>query len=90
VIGHFVKVDVLVSPLEVMDDSFVGQLLFDNENVLEKVDYSFLDVKVIELRYHGLLILQIALILVDQCISFINHVSNVIKYCAVSATIEGC
>ena len=49
--------DVFVAPLEVVDNSFIGQLFLHNEDVLEKVDDSLIDVEVIKLGYHGLLVL---------------------------------
>jgi hypothetical protein len=49
-------VDVFIAPLEVVDDAFVSQLLFDNKQVLEKLNYAFVDVKVVKLCDHGLLV----------------------------------
>lgn len=54
---HIVEVDVFVAPLEVVDDSFVGKLLLQNENVLEEIEDALLDIKVVEFCYHSLLIL---------------------------------
>jgi hypothetical protein len=54
---NIVEVDVLVTPLEVVDDSLVGQLLLQNEDVLEEIKDALLDIKVVEFCNHGLLIL---------------------------------
>lgn len=54
---NIVEVDVLVAPLEVVDDSLVGQLLLQNEDVLEEIQDALLDIKVVEFCNHGLLIL---------------------------------
>lgn len=80
--------NVLVAPLEVVNDSLICQLLLDDEDVLEEVDDPLLDVKVVELSNHCLLILQISLILVNQCIPLINDVSDVVKDGAVCAHVE--
>jgi hypothetical protein len=54
---NIVEVDVLVTPLEVVDDSLVSQLLLQNEDVLEEIQDALLDIKVVEFCNHGLLIL---------------------------------
>ena len=77
--GNIVKMDVLVSPLEVVNNSFISELLFDDEDVLEKVNNSLFDVKMIELRNHRLLVFKVSLILVDESISFIYDVSYVVE-----------
>ena len=66
---HVVEVDVLVAPLEVVNDALVRQLLLDNEDVLEEVDDALLDVEVVELGNHRLLILQVLLILLSNLIT---------------------
>ena len=48
---------VFVAPFEVVDYAFVCQLLLHDEEVLEKLYYSLIDVKVIELCDHCFLIL---------------------------------
>lgn len=68
-----VEVDVLVAPFEVVDDAFVSQFLFHDENVLKEIYYSFFDIKVIELCNHGLLVLQVLLVRIHQGISLVNH-----------------
>lgn len=85
---YIVEMYVLVTPLEVVDNPLVSQLLFNNEYVLEKIDYSLLDVEMVKLSNHGFLVFQVSFILVDQCIPFIYHVSNVVKNCAVGAHIK--
>ena len=88
--SHIVEMDVLVTPLKVVDYPLVSQLLFYDENVLEKIDYSLLDVEMVKLGDHGFLVFQVSFVLVDQCISFIYHVSNVVEYCAVGAHVKLC
>ena len=82
---HIVEMDVLVSPLEVVDDSLVGQLLLQNEDVLEEIEDALLDIKVVEFCYHSLLILQIFLVLVNQGVSLIYYTSDVVENGGVSA-----
>ena len=76
---YIVEMDIFVAPLEIVDDPFVGELLFDYKDILEKVDDSFFDVKMVEFRNHRLLVFEVPLILVDQCISFIYNISYVVK-----------
>jgi len=83
-----VKVDVLVAPLEVMDYPLVRQLLLHNEDVLEKVNDALLDVEVVELRNHCFLVFQIPFVLVDQSVSFINYVSDVVENCTIGTQIQ--
>lgn len=86
--GHIVKMDVLVTPLEVMYYSFVSQLLFHDENILEEINDPLFDVEMVELSDHRFLIFQIPLVLVDQRISFIDYVPDIVKDSAVSAHIK--
>ena len=74
-----VEVNVLVSPFKVMDDPLVGQLLLDDEDVLEEVDDALIDIKMVELSNHRLLVLQVAFVGVYKRISLINDTSNVVK-----------
>ena len=71
--------NVFVSPFEVVDDSLVSELFLDNENVLEKLYDALIDVEVVELGDHSLLVLQVFLVLINQCIPFINHRSDILK-----------
>ena len=52
-----VEVDVLVAPLEVVNDPLVCQLLLHDEDVLKEVDDSLIDVEVVKFGNHRLLIL---------------------------------
>jgi hypothetical protein len=81
-------VDVLVSPFEVVNNSFISELLFYDENVLEKVDNSLFDVKMIELCNHRLLVFKVSLILVNESISFIYDVSYVVEDRTICAHIK--
>ena len=56
---YIVEMYVLVTPLEVVDNPLVSQLLFNNEYVLEKIDYSLLDVEMVKLSNHGFLVFLI-------------------------------
>ena len=68
-----VEMNIFVPPFEVVDDPFVSELFLDNEDVLEEVYDPLLDIEVVKLSNHGLLVLQILLILVDQGIPLIYH-----------------
>jgi len=85
---HIVEMNILVAPFKVVDDALICQLLLDDENVLEEVDDPLLDVEVVELRDHCLLVLQISLILVDERISLIDDVSDVVEDCTVRAHVQ--
>ena len=82
---HIIEMNVLIAPFEIMDDSFIGELLLDDEDILEELNNSFFDIKMIELGNHCLLVFKIPFICINQCISFINHISDIIKHCAVGA-----
>jgi hypothetical protein len=82
-------VDVFVAPFKVMNYSLVCQFLLHNEDILEKVDDSFLDIKVIELSYHSLLVLKVLLILVNQSIPLINDASNIVEDESISISLKG-
>jgi len=60
-----VEVDVLIPPLEVMDDSLVSQFLLHDEQVLEEVNDALVDVEMIEFRNHGFLVFEVLLVGVD-------------------------
>ena len=85
-----IEVDVLIAPLEIVNDPLISQLLLDDENVLKEVDYPFFDIEVVELGNHSLLIFQILFVLVDQSISLVNYVSDVIKNSRVGAQVHLC
>jgi len=48
--------NVLVAPLEIMDDAFVCEFFLDDENVLKELSDSLINVKVVEFCDHGLLV----------------------------------
>jgi len=54
---YIVEMNIFVSPLEVMNDSFISEFLLDNEDILEKIDDPLLYIEMIEFGYHRLLIL---------------------------------
>jgi len=51
--------NIFVPPLKVMNDSFVSKFLFDDEDILEEVYDSLVDIEVIELCDHCLLTFKI-------------------------------
>ena len=77
---NIVEVDVLVSPLEVMNYSFVSEFFLEDEYVLKEFQDSFLDIKVIKFSNHSLLIFKVSLILVNQSIPLIDYTANVVEY----------
>lgn len=83
-----IKVYVLIAPLKVMDDSLISELLLHNENVLEEVDNSLLDIKMVEFCDHGFLILQISLVYINQGIPFIYDITNIVKNSSIGANIH--
>lgn len=76
---HVVEVDIFVTPLKIMNDSFIGELLLEDKDILEEVQNALFDIKVIELSDHSLLILKIPLVLVNQSISLVNDAADVVK-----------
>lgn len=78
-----VEVNILVAPLEVVDDALVGEFLLHDEEVLEKLDNSLVDIEVVELGNHGLLVLQVLLIRVDQRIPLIDDATDVVEHLGV-------
>ena len=80
--------DVFVTPLKVVNDPLVRQLFLDNEDVLEELDDALLDVKVIKLCNHGLLVFEVLFVLVNQRISLINDVSDVVEDRAIVADVQ--
>jgi len=71
--------DIFVAPLEVVDNPFVSEFLLHNEQILEKISDSLVNVKVIELGDHSLLVFQILFVLVDQCVPFVNDGADVVE-----------
>ena len=77
---NIIEVNVFVSPLKVMNDSFIREFFLQNENVLKEFQDPLLYIKVIEFSDHSLLIFKVSLILVDQRIPLIDYTANVIEY----------
>jgi hypothetical protein len=62
---NIIEVNVLITPLKIVNNTLICQLLLKDEDVLEKLKNPLLDVKVVELCDHSLLIFEVALILVN-------------------------
>lgn len=77
---HIVEVDVLVAPLEVVDYPLVRQLLLQDEDVLKELKDALLDVEMIEFGDHGLLVLEVPFVLVDQGVALVDHAPDVVKH----------
>ena len=77
---NIIEVNVLVSPLKVMNNPFVSEFFLEDENVLKEFQNSFLYIKVIKFSDHSLLVFKISLILVDQSIPLVNNTANVVEY----------
>ena len=86
--GDIIKVDVLVAPLEVVNDTLISQLILHGEDVLEEVDDALIDVKVVEFCDHSLLIFQIFLIEINQRVAFINDTADVFKGLCVTVALK--
>jgi hypothetical protein len=82
-----IKMNVLVAPLEVVDNSFVGKLLLNYKNVLEEVDDALVDIKVVKLSNHSLLILQVSFVGVNQSVALVDDRSDVVKSLGVSLSL---
>ena len=90
--NDIIKVDILVSPLEVVDDPLVSQLLLHNEQILEELHNTLVDIEVVKFSNHRLLILQVLLIRVDQSVALVNDRSEVLEDLGVKLllqTLEG-
>ena len=88
--NNIVKVDILVSPFEVMDDAFVCQLFLHDEDVLEKVNDALIDIKVIEFSNHGLLVFQVTFVLIDKGVPFVDDTPDVIECLRVRISLKVC
>ena len=86
--NHIVEVDILVSPLEVVDDAFVRQLFLHDEDVLEKVNDALVDIKVIELSNHGLLVFQVTLVGIDEGVAFVDDTPDVVECLGVRISLQ--
>ena len=64
-IYHIVEMNIFIAPLEVMDDSSIGQLLLHDEHGLEKFDNVLINVDVVILSDHGFLIGEVHLVLLN-------------------------
>jgi hypothetical protein len=62
---NIIEVNVLVSPLKVMNDSFIREFFLEDKNILKEFQDPLLYIKVIEFSDHSLLIFKVSLILVD-------------------------
>ena len=82
---YIIEMNVLVTPLKVMNDTFISQLFLNNEDVLEEINNSLFDIEMVEFGNHCLLVLQVSLICINESISLVNHISNIIKNGTVSA-----
>jgi hypothetical protein len=51
-----IKMDIFISPFEIMNDALVCQFLFDDKNVLKEINNPFFDVKMIKFCDHCFLI----------------------------------
>ena len=77
---NVIEVDVLISPLKVMNNPFVSEFFLKDENVLKEFQNSFLYIKVIKFSDHSLLVFKVSLVLIYQSIPLINYTANVIEY----------
>jgi hypothetical protein len=71
-----------------MDNSFISQFFLYDEQILEEINNSFVDVEVVKLSYHRLLIFQVFFISVDQAISLVNDTANVVENLSVHVLLE--
>ena len=71
-----------------MDYSFVCQFFLHDKDVLKEVNDSFFYVEMVEFGYHGFLVFEISFVLVNESITFINHISNIIKNGAICTLIK--
>ena len=74
-----IEVNILVTPFEVVNYALIGEFLLYNEQVLEELDDSLVNIEVVEFCDHRLLILEILLVLIDQCIPLVDDATDVIK-----------
>ena len=86
--NDIVKVNILVTPFEVVDDTLVRKLLLDDEYILEEVYDALIDVEMVEFGDHCLLIFQVRLIVVNQGVALINDTADVIKSLGIGHTFE--
>lgn len=87
---NIIKMYIFVAPFKVMNYSLIRQLFFNNKNVLEEINNSLLDIKMVKFCNHSLLIFQISLILINKCISLIYNISYIVEHGAVCTHIKLC
>ena len=79
-INYIIKMNVFVAPFKIMNDSSICELLFHDEEILKEFSNVFFDVYMRVLSYHcSLLITKILLVFLNQYLSIIYDVSNIIK-----------
>lgn len=71
-----------------MDNSFISQFFLYDEQILEEINNSFVDVEVVKLSYHRLLIFQVFFISVDQAIPLVNDTANVVENLSVHVLLK--
>ena len=76
---HIIEVNIFVAPFKIMNYSLVRQLFLYYKDILKEINDSFFDVKMIEFSNHCFLIFKITFVLVDQSISFIDDISDIVK-----------
>ena len=64
---------ILIAPLEVVNDSFVSQLPFDNENILKELNNSLIDVEMVKFSDHCFLVFKILFVRIYKCVSLIYN-----------------
>ena len=76
---NIIEVDILVAPFEIVDDALVCKLFLDDEQILKEINYSLVDVEVVELCYHRLLVLQVLVKLINQGVALVDHTADVVE-----------
>jgi len=79
VCDNIIEVDILVAPFEIVDDALVCKLFLDDEQILKEINYSLVDVEVVELCYHRLLVLQVLVELINQGVALVDHTADVVE-----------
>jgi len=70
---------ILIAPLEVVNDSFVSQLPFDNENILKELNNSLIDVEMVKFSDHRFLVFKILFVRIYKCVSLIYNWSDIVE-----------
>ena len=79
---------ILVTPLKVVDDPLICEFLFNNKDVLKKLNDSFVYIEVVELSNHSLLILEVSFVRVNQGVAFVNDGADIVKNLGVSLSFQ--